>query len=74
MASRRHQMVATMLDTKGPEVRTGKLEGGRTVAYQKGTEVEITTDYTVNHLFFEDTWDNTSQIKYMHVRRWETPT
>lgn len=51
MASRRHQMVATMLDTKGPEVRTGKLEGGRTVVYQKGTEVEITTDYTVkNHL------------------------
>jgi pyruvate kinase len=47
MATRRHTMVATMLDTKGPEVRTGKLESGGPVCYQKGTEVEITTDYEV---------------------------
>jgi pyruvate kinase len=34
-----------MLDTKGPEIRTGKLEGGKTVELVKDQILEITTDY-----------------------------
>ena len=36
--------VAIMLDTKGPEVRTGVLEGGKKVMLNTGDEVVITTD------------------------------
>ncbi|KAL6758581.1 pyruvate kinase [Haematococcus lacustris] len=39
-------MCATMLDTKGPEIRTGMLEGGKPVQLVTGQEVTITTDYT----------------------------
>jgi pyruvate kinase len=35
-----------MLDTKGPEIRTGKLENGEDVKLVKGQEYTFTTDYT----------------------------
>ena len=38
-------MAAVMLDTKGPEIRTGFLEGGNPVHLEVGQEVTITTDY-----------------------------
>mmetsp|Transcript_14187 Transcript_14187/g.47902 ORF Transcript_14187/g.47902 Transcript_14187/m.47902 type:complete len:499 (-) Transcript_14187:41-1537(-) len=44
-AARRHKNVAVMLDTKGPEIRTGKLEGGDKVTYVKDSIVEVVTDY-----------------------------
>jgi pyruvate kinase len=37
--------VGVMLDTKGPEIRTGFLESHKTVEYRRGTTVTITTDY-----------------------------
>ena len=40
-------MCAVLLDTKGPEIRTGTLKGGKSVTYTSGTEVTVTTDYTV---------------------------
>jgi len=39
--------VAILLDTKGPEIRTIKLEGGNDVALTAGQEFTITTDKTV---------------------------
>ena len=38
--------VAVLLDTKGPEIRTGKLENGQDVVLETGKEVSITTDYS----------------------------
>lgn len=35
-----------MLDTKGPEIRTGLLESGKTIELTKDQILEITTDYT----------------------------
>lgn len=35
-----------MLDTKGPEIRTGMLENHDKITIQKGSIVEFTTDYT----------------------------
>jgi pyruvate kinase len=37
--------VAIMLDTKGPEIRTGFLEEGKAISLTKGQRLEITTDY-----------------------------
>lgn len=34
-----------MLDTKGPEIRTGFLKDHANVTIQKGSLVELTTDY-----------------------------
>lgn len=34
-----------MLDTKGPEIRTGFLKNHDKVTIQKGSVVELTTDY-----------------------------
>lgn len=39
--------VAVMLDTKGPEIRTGFLVDGKNITIEKDSIVEITTDYTV---------------------------
>jgi pyruvate kinase len=36
--------VALMLDTKGPEIRTGKVENDGKVTINKGERVEVTTD------------------------------
>ena len=37
--------VATMLDTKGPEIRTGKLKDGKKVEINQNSVFKITTDY-----------------------------
>lgn len=36
-----------MLDTKGPEIRTGLLKDHQPVTYEANSSVFITTDYTV---------------------------
>ncbi|PNH01205.1 Pyruvate kinase, cytosolic isozyme [Tetrabaena socialis] len=41
-------MCAAMLDTKGPEIRTGTLVGGKPVQLTAGHEVTITTDYAMD--------------------------
>lgn len=38
--------VAILLDTKGPEIRTGKLENGKDVTLEIGKNVIVTTDYS----------------------------
>jgi len=38
-------MCAVLLDTKGPEIRTGALKDGKSVTYAAGSEVTLTTDY-----------------------------
>ena len=38
--------VGILLDTKGPEIRTGILEDGKDVVLETGNEVIITTDYS----------------------------
>jgi pyruvate kinase len=40
-------MCAVMLDTKGPEIRTGFLIDGKPVQLTKGQELTITTDYNI---------------------------
>ena len=40
-------MAAILLDTKGPEIRTIKLEGGNDVILEAGQEFTITTDETI---------------------------
>uniref|UniRef100_A0A7S2R7I1 Pyruvate kinase n=1 Tax=Mucochytrium quahogii TaxID=96639 RepID=A0A7S2R7I1_9STRA len=37
--------IAVLLDTKGPEIRTGFLENGSSIQLKKGSLVELTTDY-----------------------------
>ena len=39
--------VAIMLDTKGPEIRTGLLRGHSTVALKEGQSLRISTNYDV---------------------------
>lgn len=41
------QPVAIMLDTKGPEVRTGELEDHKPVMLETGNEVIVTTDTSI---------------------------
>ena len=41
-------MCAVLLDTKGPEIRTGTLKDGKPVTYVTGTEVTLTTNYSVD--------------------------
>lgn len=38
-------MCAVLLDTKGPEIRTGMLKDGKPVLLEVGKEVTLTTDY-----------------------------
>eukprot|EP00854_Cymbomonas_tetramitiformis_P014419 gene14419-17049_t len=38
-------MCAVLLDTKGPEIRTGMLKDGKPVLLETGKEVTLTTDY-----------------------------
>ena len=38
--------IAILLDTKGPEIRTGKLEDGKDVVLETGNEVIVTVDYS----------------------------
>lgn len=40
-------MCAVMLDTKGPEIRTGFLENEQPVTLSAGDELSITTDYAI---------------------------
>ena len=35
-------MCAVLLDTKGPEIRTGALKGGGPVTYESGSQVTLT--------------------------------
>ena len=36
-----------MLDTKGPEIRTGMLKDGKPIELVNGQELEIVTDYAI---------------------------
>jgi len=45
MRQRRNSPVAIMLDTKGPEIRTGFLAGGEAINLVKGEDLELTIDY-----------------------------
>lgn len=47
MAARRGCHCAVLLDTKGPEIRTGFLIGHKPVQLKAGQKLEITTDYGV---------------------------
>mmetsp|Transcript_82 Transcript_82/g.184 ORF Transcript_82/g.184 Transcript_82/m.184 type:complete len:566 (-) Transcript_82:92-1789(-) len=41
-------LCGVLLDTKGPEIRTGFLKDGAAVMLKQGSEVTLTTDYTVH--------------------------
>lgn len=47
MAQRPNKPVALMLDTKGPEIRTGFLKDGKNIDLKIHQALEITTDYTI---------------------------
>ena len=40
------RICAVLLDTKGPEIRTGALRDGEPVRLRRGSKIELTTDYT----------------------------
>ncbi|KAH7667378.1 Pyruvate kinase protein [Dioscorea alata] len=40
-------LCAVMLDTKGPEIRTGFLKDGKPIQLKKGQEITISTDYSI---------------------------
>mmetsp|Transcript_6199 Transcript_6199/g.10318 ORF Transcript_6199/g.10318 Transcript_6199/m.10318 type:complete len:502 (-) Transcript_6199:1062-2567(-) len=48
LAARPDKKCAVLLDTKGPEIRTGKVDPscGDKVKYTKGTTIEVGTDYS----------------------------
>lgn len=39
-----HNVRGVLLDTQGPEIRTGNLEGGERIALVQGSTIELTTD------------------------------
>ncbi|CAN1294690.1 Pyruvate kinase, cytosolic isozyme [Linum perenne] len=43
-------LCAVMLDTKGPEIRTGFLKDGKPIQLTQGQEITISTDYTIKVL------------------------
>eukprot|EP00274_Cyanoptyche_gloeocystis_P000396 CAMPEP_0196665650 /NCGR_PEP_ID=MMETSP1086-20130531/62003_1 /TAXON_ID=77921 /ORGANISM="Cyanoptyche gloeocystis , Strain SAG4.97" /LENGTH=564 /DNA_ID=CAMNT_0042002519 /DNA_START=81 /DNA_END=1775 /DNA_ORIENTATION=- len=45
--ARTHATVGIVLDTKGPEIRTGLLEDGKPVDIVKGQKLKLATDYTM---------------------------
>lgn len=45
--ARSGRMCAIMLDTKGPEIRTGKLEDGKEIELVAGESIVLCTDYSV---------------------------
>ena len=44
--------IAVMLDTKGPEIRTGFFAEGKTISLKAGQDLELTTDYSVRTQHF----------------------
>ncbi|KAA8519058.1 hypothetical protein F0562_016168 [Nyssa sinensis] len=40
-------LCAVMLDTKGPEIRTGLLKDGKPIHLRQGQEITISTDYSI---------------------------
>lgn len=40
-------LCALMLDTKGPEIRTGFLKDGKPIQLTEGQEITVSTDYTI---------------------------
>ncbi|XP_057961523.1 pyruvate kinase, cytosolic isozyme [Malania oleifera] len=40
-------LCAVMLDTKGPEIRTGLLKDGKPINLKQGQEITISTDYSI---------------------------
>ncbi|CAI7732303.1 unnamed protein product [Closterium sp. NIES-54] len=40
-------LCAVLLDTKGPEIRTGMLKDGKAVQLEKGQTITVTTDYSI---------------------------
>lgn len=45
LRQRKHKPVAILLDTKGPEIRTGFYKDTKTIKLVKGQDLELTTDY-----------------------------
>jgi pyruvate kinase len=41
------KVCAIMLDTKGPEIRTGNNKDGKNIKLVMGQSLEILTDYTI---------------------------
>lgn len=39
-----HNVRAVLLDTQGPEIRTGMIKGGGNIQLTKGATIELTTD------------------------------
>ena len=55
--------IATVLDTKGPEIRTGLLEGGQKVTLETGEEFVLSLgDFAGNHkkvsISYEGLWED----------------
>lgn len=48
LKQRPEKTCAVMLDTKGPEIRTGLLKEGKPIELQKDQDLKISTDYTLH--------------------------